>query len=82
MLSDLLGSVAAIIAAFIILKTGWLPADPLLSLLAAGLVLRMGIKIVRESSHILLEGTPRGLNLARISAELPGRVPGVAVQAT
>ena len=77
-LSDLLGSVAAIIAAFIILKTGWLPADPLLSLVAAGLVLRMGIKIVRESSHILLEGTPRGLNLARISAELPSRVSGVA----
>ena len=77
-LSDLLGSVAAIIAAFIILKTGWLPADPLLSLVAAGLVLRMGIKIVRESAHILLEGTPRGLNLARITAELPGRVSGVA----
>ncbi len=77
-LSDLLGSVAALTAAVIILKTGWLAADPLLSLVAAGLVLRMGIKIVRESAHILLEGTPRGLDLARITAELPGRVPGVA----
>jgi len=77
-LSDLLGSVAAIIAALIILKTGWLAADPLLSLLAAGLVLRMGLKIVRESSHILLEGTPRGLDLTRIAAELPKAVPGVA----
>ena len=77
-LSDLLGSLAAIIAAFIILKTGWLPADPLLSLVAAGLVLRMGLKIVRESAHILLEGTPRGLDLTRIAAELPGSVPGVA----
>ncbi len=77
-LSDLLGSVAAIIAALIILKTGWLPADPLLSLLAAGLVLRMGLKIARESAHILLEGTPRGMDLARITAELPGLVPGVA----
>lgn len=77
-LSDLLGSVAAIIAALIILKTGWLPADPLLSLLAAGLVLRMGLKIVRESAHILLEGTPRGLDLTRIAAELPKTVQGVA----
>lgn len=77
-LSDLLGSVAAIIAAFIILKTGWLPADPLLSLLAAGLVLRMGIKIVRASAHILLEGTPSGLNLARIAEELPKQVAGVS----
>lgn len=77
-LSDLLGSVAAIIAAFIILKTGWLPADPLLSLLAAGLVLRMGLKIVRESAHILLEGTPRGLDLTKIAAGLPQQVPGVA----
>lgn len=77
-LSDLLGSLAAIIAAFIILKTGWLPADPLLSLVAAGLVLRMGLKIVRESAHILLEGTPRGLDLTRIAAELPSTVKGVA----
>ncbi len=77
-LSDLLGSVAAIIAAFIILKTGWLPADPLLSLVAAGLVLRMGIKIVRESAHILLEGTPRGLDLLRIAAELPQQVQGIS----
>ena len=76
-LSDLLGSVAAIIAALIILNTGWLTADPLLSLVAAGLVLRMGIKIVRESAHILLEGTPRGLSLERIAAELPQRVEGV-----
>jgi len=76
-LSDLLGSVAAIIAALIILKTGWLAADPLLSVLAAGLVLRMGIKITRESAHILLEGTPRGLSLNRIAEELPKTVPGV-----
>jgi cobalt-zinc-cadmium efflux system protein len=77
-LSDLLGSVAALLAAFIILQTGWLLADPLLSLLAAGLVLRMGLKIARESAHILLEGTPRGLDLAAIAAELPRSVPGVA----
>ncbi len=77
-LSDLLGSLAALLAAGIILQTGWMTADPLLSLLAAGLVLHMGLKITRESAHILLEGTPRGLDLSRIAAELPGSVPGVA----
>lgn len=77
-LSDLLGSVAALIAAFVILNTGWLPADPLLSLVAAGLVLRMGLKITRESAHILLEGTPRGLDLTRIATDLPSQVAGIA----
>ena len=38
----------------------------------------MGLKITRESAHILLEGTPRGLDLNRIATELPGAVPGVA----
>ena len=76
-LSDLLGSVAALVAGFVILKTGWLPADPLLSVFAATLVLRTGLRVVRESAHILLEGTPRGLNLTRIAAELPARVEGL-----
>ncbi len=77
-LSDLLGSIAALVAGYIILKTGWLAADPLLSLLAAGLVLRIGVRIVRASAHILLEGTPSGLNLVRIAEQLPQQVPGVA----
>jgi len=76
-LSDLLGSVAAIIAGVVILTTGWLMADPLLSFLAAALVLRMGIKISRESAHILLEGTPRGLDLEGVAAALPQEVPGL-----
>ena len=77
-LSDLLGSVAAIIAGVVILSTGWLTADPLLSFLAAGLVLRMGIIITRESAHILLEGTPRGLDLVAIAKGLPKEIAGLA----
>ena len=77
-LSDLLGSVAALIAGVVILRTGWQPADPLLSMFAAVLVLRMGIRVVRESAHILLEGTPRGMDLKAIAAELPKQVPGLA----
>ena len=76
-LSDLLGSTAAIVAGVVILATGWLTADPLLSFLAAGLVLRMGIIITRESAHILLEGTPRGLDLVALAQALPQQVPGL-----
>ena len=74
-LSDLLGSVAALIAGIVIIQTGWLAADPILSMVAAALVLRMGVKVTRESAHILLEGTPRGMDLVKLGRELT--VPGV-----
>lgn len=77
-LADLLGSAAALLAAYVIIRTGWLPADPLLSMFAASLVLRRGIIVSRESAHILLEGTPRGLNLAAIAHALPGQVTGLS----
>ena len=76
-LSDLLGSIAALVAGWVILRYQWLPADPILSMVAASLVLRTGLRVARESAHILLEGTPRGLNLEALADELPGRVPGV-----
>jgi cobalt-zinc-cadmium efflux system protein len=76
-IGDLLGSVCAIGAALIILGTGWMPADPLLSVLVALLVARTGWGITRESAHVLLEGTPAGFDAARIEAELSG-LAGVA----
>lgn len=75
---DMLGSVAAILAAVLILWQGWYIADPLLSILVAGLALFGGIRIARESGHILIEGTPEGLEAARIIADLKANVPGVA----
>ena len=77
-IGDLLGSVAAIAAAGIILMTGWTPADPILSALVAGLVAFAGVRIMRQSAHILLEGTPEGLEASRIVQDLSGNVPGVA----
>nr|WP_299246098.1 cation diffusion facilitator family transporter [uncultured Halomonas sp.] len=69
-LGDLLGSVAAIVAAVIIMFTGWNAADPLLSVLAAGLILRAAWSIVRRSAHTLLEGTPDGADVAQIRSAL------------
>ncbi|HEX2115871.1 MAG TPA: cation diffusion facilitator family transporter [Alphaproteobacteria bacterium] len=74
---DLLGSLAAIAAALVILATGWTPIDPLLSLFVAALIVRSGWQIVRRAGHILLEGTPEGMDAAEIRDSLAG-VPGVA----
>ncbi len=75
---DMLGSVAAILAAVLILWQGWTLADPLLSVLVALLALYGGVRIMRASGHILLEGTPEGLEPERIIADLVANVPGVA----
>ncbi|MBI3512848.1 MAG: cation transporter [Proteobacteria bacterium] len=76
-LSDMLGSVAAIVAALVIGWTGWLPIDPLLSLVAAALLVRSSWMLVRRSAHVLLEGTPEGLDLQRLRTELGAAVPGL-----
>lgn len=77
-LGDLLGSVAAIAAGVIIMTTGWMPADPVLSVLVALLVLVAGVRIARRSGHILLEGTPEGLSIDDIGEDLTRNVPGIA----
>ena len=74
---DALGSVAALIAAAIILTVGWTQADPLLSMVVGLILLRAAWGLVRESGHILLEGTPRGVNIADIKADLLDNVPGL-----
>ncbi len=76
-LGDLLGSVAAIVAGLVILGTGWMPIDPLLSLVVAGLILRSAWSLVQRSGHILLEGTPEWLDVDAMRRELGDRVAGV-----
>lgn len=75
---DLLGSIAALMAAGVILWTGWTPIDSLLSLLVALLILRSAWMLIRTSVHILLEGTPEWLNVDELRAELKEAVPEVA----
>jgi cobalt-zinc-cadmium efflux system protein len=77
-LGDLFGSAAAIAAASIILATSWFPADPLLSLLVALLLVRSAWKIMRESGLILLEGAPAHLDRDGIAADVMAHAPGVA----
>lgn len=74
---DLLGSVAAIVAAMVILFTGWMPIDPLLSLVVAALIARAAYALIRDSGHILLEGTPENVDPAVVRDGLIGQVPQV-----
>jgi cobalt-zinc-cadmium efflux system protein len=76
-LSDLLGSVAAVAAGVVILLTGWTPIDPLLSVGVALLLVRGGWRVVARSGHILLEGVPDGMGVKDIAASIRDAVPAV-----
>jgi cobalt-zinc-cadmium efflux system protein len=76
-LADLLGSVGAIVAALVISFTGWMPIDPLLSLLVAALILRSAWMLLRKSGHILLEGAPDWLDDGELREALVAAVPAV-----
>lgn len=74
---DLLGSLAAILAAIAILWTGWTPIDPILSVVVSLLILVNAWRLVREAGHILLEGAPTGVETTTVGPHLLASVPGV-----
>ena len=76
-LGDLLGSAAAIFAAIVIMLTGWMPVDMIVSILVALLILRSAWYVVKQSGHILLEGAPEGLDRRAISADLHKHFPQI-----
>lgn len=76
-LGDALGSCAAIVAGLVVVFTGDTRADPLLSLAVAALLIWGAQRLVRETGHILLEGTPEGLDAQELERAIAG-VPGVA----
>jgi cobalt-zinc-cadmium efflux system protein len=74
--ADLLGSLGVTLAAVVILLTGWLAADPLVSILIGLLVLASSWSILRDATRILLEASPRGLDTRAVGERL-ARAPGV-----
>lgn len=62
-ISDALGSVGAIVAGIIMITTKWYYADSLISILVSILIIRGAWVLFKESSHILLEGTSKGIDL-------------------
>lgn len=76
-LSDLLTSVGVIIAAIIMLTTGWYYADPLISAGIGLFILPRTWMLLRDAVGVLLEGTPNDVNLTALR-EAIGNVNGVA----
>lgn len=75
-LGDLLGSVAVIVAAGVILVTGWVAADAVASLLIAALIVPRALSLLREVASVLSEAAPRGMQVRDIRAHILG-TPGV-----
>ncbi len=69
-LGDLLGSIGAIIAALLIMFIGWNYADPIASAIVAILVLISGIRVTKDSFHVLMEGTPTNIDLQKVKKAL------------
>jgi cobalt-zinc-cadmium efflux system protein len=76
-IGDLIGSVAAITAAVIIMFWGWTAADPLLSILIAVIMLRPAANLIRDSAHVLIEGSPGDLDADAIAHDLEHAIDGV-----
>jgi cobalt-zinc-cadmium efflux system protein len=76
-LGDLLGSAAAIIAAIVILLTGWTPIDPILSVFVALLIVRSAWTLIAKAWHVLMEGAPPDRDVAMLRLELARSVDGV-----
>ncbi len=75
-LGDILGSIGAIVAGILILTLGWRIADPVISAVIATLVLISGIRVTRDSLHVLMEGTPKGIGVERLVKRLK-EIPGI-----
>jgi len=69
-LNDALGSVAVIASAVIIMTTGWGQADALAGMLIAILIIPRTIKLLRETTSVLMESTPMGLDLDEVRAHM------------
>ncbi len=73
---DLISSFAALIAGAVIYFTGWLPIDPILSLVIAALILVSTMRLLRDTIHVLMEGVPPALEL-RVIGKALATIPGV-----
>lgn len=75
-LSDALGSVAAIVAGSLVLAFGWAVADPIASLVIAVFILWGAVRLLRDTTHVLMEGAPEGIHVEELEATI-GETEGV-----
>lgn len=71
-LGDAAASVGVIAGALLMHYTGWYQADPIISI-AIGLLILVGAgRVLREATHILMEGVPRGMSVEQVAAQIRG----------
>lgn len=75
-LSDALGSLAVVIAALVIMGTGWRRADPVASLVIGAMIVPRSVKLLREALDVLLEAAPRNVDTTEVRAHILA-LPGV-----
>ncbi|MEU2385000.1 cation diffusion facilitator family transporter [Streptomyces sp. NPDC012461] len=68
--ADALGSVAVILAAVVIVTTGWTAADPIASLVIALMIVPRTVKLLRETLDVLLEAAPKNVDMAQVRAHI------------
>jgi len=76
-LSDALGSFGALVAGVFIVTTGWVAADPLISIFISVLILASAWRLVKDSTDILLEAAPAHIALSEVH-DCIATIPGVA----
>jgi cobalt-zinc-cadmium efflux system protein len=76
MAGDALSAIGVIVAGVLIRFTGWVYADPLISMLIGAFIAYSSWSIVGETLNVLLEGTPRGMDLGAMAGAIQA-VPGV-----
>ena len=74
--ADALGSVAVIIAAAVIMTTGWQAADPIASILISLMIVPRTWKLLQETLNVLLEAAPKNVDMAEVRAHILA-LPGV-----
>lgn len=72
-IGDLLGSVGAVIASLLIMLFGFGWADPLASVIVALIIALSGVRVTKESIHVLMEGTPRNIDMQKIIEQFKNR---------
>ncbi|MFW5876669.1 MAG: cation diffusion facilitator family transporter [Myxococcota bacterium] len=71
-LGDALGSVAAIVAGVLLVTLGWRLADPIASMAISVLLIYGATQLLRETMHVLMEGTPRGIDIEQVEKTILG----------
>ncbi|MDF1760362.1 MAG: cation diffusion facilitator family transporter [Coxiellaceae bacterium] len=69
-LSDLLGSLAALVSGAVVTFTHWIEIDPILSILIAVLIMFSSVQLLKESLAVLMEGTPRNISISKVKQSM------------